>query len=62
MFFYSYLRFDRPSLDMVAGTSYVQGAWLRHRVSCRDAEPQHDQKVNNKWELYSVGSGLSKRK
>ena len=38
------------------------GTWLRRRASCRDAEPQYHQKVNNKLELYSVENALSKRK
>ena len=38
------------------------GTWHRHRASCRDAELQFHQKINNKLGPYSVGYGLSKRK
>ena len=31
------------------GTGYAQSTWLRHRASCRGAEPQYHQKVNNKF-------------
>ena len=46
----------------VARQYYDQRTWLRHCASSRDAEPQYDQKVNNKLGPYPVENGLSKRK
>ena len=46
----------------VAGDGRLSGTWLRHRASCRGAEHQCHQKINNKLELYSVENALSKRK
>ena len=46
----------------VVGDGRLSGTWLRHRASCRDAEPQCHQKVNKELELYFVENTLSKRK
>ena len=47
---------------MIIGTGYTyRRSWLQHRASRRGAEPQCHQNINNKFEFYSVGTGLSKR-
>ena len=46
----------------MAGMGYARGIWLRDHASCQDAEPQYDQKIKSKLELYPVKNGLSKFK
>ena len=47
---------------VIMGMSSAQETWLQHQTSCRHAEPNAIQKLNNKLELYPVENGLSKRK